>query len=63
MTIAITITVSRKFVPHRTCAVVNWLAASGVSSTPFSYAAIALCSAPWYMNTRRMSLMNEIANR
>ena len=47
--IAITITVSRKFVPHRTCAVVNWCAASGVSSTSFSYAAIALCSAPWYM--------------
>ena len=34
----------------------------GVSSTSFSYAAIVLCSAPWYWNTRRMSGMNEIAH-
>ena len=61
--IATTITVRRKFVPHRTWAVVNWSADSGVSSTSFSYAAIVLCSAPWYWNTRRMSGMNEIATR
>src|SRR6266566_6923198 len=53
---ATTITVSRKLVPQRTCAVENCCAASGVSSTSFSYAAIALCSAPWYWNTRRISL-------
>ncbi len=50
-----TITVSRKFVPQRTCWVLNVCADSAVSSASFSYAAIALCSAPWYMNTRLMS--------
>ena len=58
-----TITVSRKFVPQRTCAVENCCAVSGVSSTPFSYAAIALCSAPWYWNTRRMSRMRPIGEQ
>ena len=48
-TIATTSTVSRKLVPQRTCWVVKRCADSGVSGTSFSYAAIALCSAPWYM--------------
>ena len=58
-----TMTVSRKFVPQRTCAVENCCAVSGVSSTPFSYAAIDLCSAPWYWNTRRMSPRHPITSR
>ena len=61
--IATTMTVSRKFVPQRTWAVVNCCAVSGVSSTPFSYAAIALCSAPWYWNTRRMSCTRLTTSR
>ena len=58
-----TITVSRKFVPQRTCWVVNRWADSGVSSTSFSYAAIALCSAPWYWKTRLMSGILPISRR
>ncbi len=61
--IAITSTVSRKLVPQRTCWVVNFCADSGVSGASFSYAAIALCSAPWYWNTRLMSGMSPTAPR
>ena len=61
--IATTITVSRKLVPHRTCAVENCCAVSGVSSTLFSYAAMVLCSAPWYWKTRRMSRSLPMSRR
>ena len=49
--------------PHRTWAVVKRCADSGVSGTSFSYAAIALCSAPWYWKTFRISFMRPISAR
>ena len=62
-TMVITITVSRKLVPQRTCDVSKRCADSAVSSTSFSYAAIALCSAPWYWKTRLMSFSWPISSR
>ena len=61
--IAITITQSRNAVPHR-----GWIrlcrwTTSGSSSSPASYALIALCSAPWYWKTRRRSGSSEITER
>ncbi len=61
--IVTTITVSRKLVPQRTCSVENRCADSAVTSTSFSYAAIALCSAPWYWNTRLMSFTWPMSSR
>ena len=58
-----TTTKSRNAVPQRGCAVGYGSMRSGVSSVPCSNAWIVMCSAPWYMNTRRMSGMNEIAKR
>ena len=52
-----TMTTSRNEVPQRRCRVRYFLQACGVSSSPCSSAWIAMCSAPWYSNTRRRSGM------
>ena len=57
---AITITQSRNAVPQR-----GWMrlwrwTTSGSSSSPASSVLMALCSAPWYWNTRRRSGSSEI---
>ena len=48
----ITMTQSKKAVPQRGWIKLNFCTFSGVSSEPPSSALIALCSAPWYWNTR-----------
>src|SRR5436309_84414 len=58
-----TTTNSRNAVPQRGCAVGYGLIRAGTSSSPCSNAWIVMCSAPWYMNTRRMSGASEIAAR
>ncbi len=50
-------------VPQRGWSVVCRAAFCGVSPSPFSKVQIALCSAPWYSKTRRMSGMREISAR
>ncbi len=57
------ITMMRKFVPHRTCTVENRSTCSGTRGSSCSYAAIVLCSAPWYSNTRWISFVLPIRNR
>ena len=45
----------RKLVPQRTWSVEKRFTAVGSSGAPCSNAAMVLCSAPWYSNTRRIS--------
>ena len=52
---AMTITMMRNAVPHRTCRRGKLRAFSGVSGRPCSKQWMVLCSAPWYMNMRLMS--------
>ena len=55
-----TITTSRKAVPQRGCAV-GYLRISATSrGSPRSWAWTVMCSAPWYMKTRRMSFMRPM---
>ena len=55
-----TMTMSRKFVPHRGWRRLWRLTFSTVNSSPDSYVQMVLCSAPWYSKTRRMSDVREI---
>ena len=55
-----TMTMSRKFVPHRGRRRLWRLTFSTVSSSPDSYVQMVLCSAPWYSKTRRISDVMEI---
>ena len=61
--IAITITHSRNAVPQRGWMRLKRSTRSGVSSSPASYALIALCSAAWYWKSRRRSGSSEMRTR
>ena len=61
--IPITMTQSKNAVPQRGWIKLNVCTRSGVSSSPASYALIALCSAAWYWKTRRRSGSSEIRSR
>ena len=52
-----TSTMSRKDVPQRRCRVLYFSTLATVSSSPCSSAWMLMCSAPWYSNTRRRSLI------
>jgi len=58
---ATNMTVSRKAVPQRGCAGEYRRIASISSGSPRSCAWTVMCSAPWYMNTRRMSDIRPIS--
>ena len=57
----INITTSKKLVPQRLCRVVWLRTFSTVSSYPFSMQLMDLCSAPWYINTLRISSIREMS--
>ena len=61
--IVMIMTMIRKFVPHRTWTVEYRSTCSGSSGSPCSNAAMVLCSAPWYSNTRWMSFVLPISQR
>ena len=60
---AMIITMMRKAVPQRTCSRGKLRAFSTVSGRPCSWQWMVLCSAPWYMNMRRMSSMRPMSQR
>ena len=55
------ITRNRKVVPQRSWMREHVFAFSGVMGSPCSKQLIVLCSAPWYMNTRRISFIAVMA--
>ena len=61
--IVMIMTMIRKFVPQRTCSFGYRSIIAGMSGSSCSYAAIVLCSAPWYSKTRWMSFVRPINQR
>ena len=57
----ITITISRKLVPHRLCSLELFRTFSTLSVSPCSRQLMHLCSEPWYINVRLISSMREIS--